>query len=370
MKRVRLLIFLLGLCAGMSAQEWAKQELPGLEGRWKLIDIDMVSPSSGWAAGNYYATEGTWRGGTAGLILRFDGTSWKSVALPPVEGHWWLRSLCFLSENEGWAVGSDGEQGLILHFAQGKWSREILPEIAQKEWDLYGIYMLSGGEGWAVGGAGQKGAILLQRTGGHWILADLPDLLNKHTLVCVNGSSATDVWAGGFREGEFGKVMMTGQPWGSFLLHYDGKAWSEAEFPLLMRNIIMMDLQAFNEKEAIFAGYNPPFQSARENGKIAVWNGKKWSDAKPPDAAHEWKLYDLAMKDPANGYAAGEYLQRRQGLVLQCTKGTWEVIKEKKLPQVSTQWDLVATDFDGGKAWYFAGWDAANHQGIIYRLTE
>jgi len=330
----------------------------------------MVSPDQGWAAGNFYQTEGAWKGGTEGILLRCTDGAWAREDLPSIEGNWWLRKLYFTSPDEGWAVGSTGDKGLILHYSGGTWTVEALPANDWKEVDLYDIFVLPSGEAWAVGGARQKSAILLHRTGGVWGQTDLPDLLAKHTLVTIHGSSANDIWAGGFNEGEFGKVMMTGQPWGSFMIHWDGNAWTEASFPLLMRNIIMMDMMVFSPKEALFLGYNPPFQTARENGKMGIWNGKKWGAVKPPDVAHEWKLYDLGMKDASNGFACGEFLQRDHGLVLQCKKGEWAEVKEKKMPEVSGKWHFLTTDHDGSGTWWFAGWDEQHDKGIIYSMKD
>ncbi|HID87040.1 MAG TPA: hypothetical protein EYP55_06620, partial [Anaerolineae bacterium] len=115
-------------------------ELEGIS----LDSVYLVSAEEGWAVGKRRRRNS---GEEEGVILHYDGTGWSILSvdelnppLPPPP----LRDVHMVSPDEGWAVG---EQGIILHYQDGQWSRYDSPTRI----NLNGIDMVSANDGWIVG---------------------------------------------------------------------------------------------------------------------------------------------------------------------------------------------------------------------------
>jgi len=111
---------------------WNMVESPKIVGTRTLWSVDMVSSADGWAVGD------------SGTIIRWDGTTWKSIA-SPTSKH--LFSVNMINSNDGWAAGSDG---CIIHWDGASWSNFASPTAA---W-LSCIDMVSSTDGWIVGADG------------------------------------------------------------------------------------------------------------------------------------------------------------------------------------------------------------------------
>ena len=98
-----------------------------------LASVSMVSADEGWAVG---------RQGVEGVIVHYQGGQWSPVQING--GAEPLSSIDMLSASEGWSVG---EQGTILHYSDGLWSKDTSPTSS----DLNSVSMVSPTEGWAVG---------------------------------------------------------------------------------------------------------------------------------------------------------------------------------------------------------------------------
>ena len=111
----------------------------------RLQSVHMLSSSDGWAVG-VNATGGGSGGGKGPIIVRWNGLAWSIVTAPPNIGG--LRSVHFLSANNGWAVGNNGTggQATIIHWDGSQWSRVSAPPG-----NLTSVYMVSANDGWAVG---------------------------------------------------------------------------------------------------------------------------------------------------------------------------------------------------------------------------
>jgi hypothetical protein len=234
---------------------------------------------------------------------------------------------------------------------------------------LYDVFFLKDGQGWEVGGAGQESAIMLAYSGGKWKNIDNPGLFAKHTLTSVYALSPSQIWAAGFREGEFGKIGVAGQPYGSFFIQYDGKAWIESKLPLLMKNVIITKMKFYAADNGWAVGYTPPFQTADENGKSLQWDGKKWVEVRTPDVAKAWTLVDLDLDEGGSGFGVGEFFDRDHGVILKYAKEQWSELKSKEMPSVSEKWSLQGIAFDKSGSWWAVGFDAAADKGCILKYT-
>lgn len=144
-----------------------------------LNDIQMLSPTDGWAVGN--------------SDYHYDGKSWTRVdwAIPYISG------INMISPNEGWVVSGHGAVG---HYLDGK-LRQVDSPVGDIQ--LNRVQMISQQDGWAVG---QQGTII-HYTGTKWELVPSPtksDLNGLHML------SATDGWIVGS---------------GGTILHYKDGKW-------------------------------------------------------------------------------------------------------------------------------------------------
>ena len=113
---------------------WSIVQSPEIVGTKKLWSVDMVSSSDGWAVGD------------GGIIISWDGVTWKNVPSPiPAGKH--LFSVNMVNSTDGWAVGSDG---IIIHWDGTSWSNVASPTGA---W-LSCVDMVSSTDGWIVGADG------------------------------------------------------------------------------------------------------------------------------------------------------------------------------------------------------------------------
>ena len=104
--------------------------------------LHMVSPSDGWLAGfddtPVIVTHRL-------IVMHYDGTAWKQVSLGADRsvGYIWM-----FTDTDGWALGGDRQQVLVLHYHNSRW--ETTP------WPFDGIFLeeifrVSDDEAWAVG---------------------------------------------------------------------------------------------------------------------------------------------------------------------------------------------------------------------------
>lgn len=173
--------------------------------RWSPASPDAV-PSKIWGSGptNVYAV------GNAGLLARFDGSSWQQVQQVPGNGsNVTLASVHGTGPSDVYVVGSDNAGGRIFHFDGVAWTQMSLPANTSGLEDVW----VSGTTGFAVG----RGGTLLRLTGGVWSAMTSP---TSEDLKAVWGTSATNVFAGG------NSLSLT-----SGLFRFDGGTWSLQTLP-------------------------------------------------------------------------------------------------------------------------------------------
>lgn len=117
---------------------WTQQHLaPGAYG---LYAVQMWSPTRGWAVGNGGALFGT-----------TNGSTWVRQSEPSGSYLGPMEDLCFVSANEGWAVGSSSH---IIHTASAgaTWTMRNggVPEGVDDVW-FNGVDFSDSTHGWAVG---------------------------------------------------------------------------------------------------------------------------------------------------------------------------------------------------------------------------
>ncbi len=102
-----------------------------------LVSVDMISSNEGYAVAHQMTSP------SGKSIIRWDGTSWKTMTTPLG----YFNDIDMISSTDGWAVGSDGA---IIHWNGNKWSNVESPTGA---W-LHSVDMISSTEGWILGADG------------------------------------------------------------------------------------------------------------------------------------------------------------------------------------------------------------------------
>ena len=263
-----------------------------------------------------------------------------------------FRSVYFINENKGWAVG-DG--GLLVSTNNGgaKWDKVILEDVREsktgelyKEADLFvglwGVYFINDKIGWISGDVFKgRGVILYTEDGGKtW----------KHQssgvsvpLYAIYFLDARNGWAAG----ENGMLIGTqsgGTKWDSLLTGKAGAAIGEGAPGL-------WGVRFINLRKGWVAGSNGTIKMTQDGGKT-------WVDQK---SNTENNLSGLDFVNENTGWAVGE-----EGVILNTTDGgkTWtaqnsgvtewlwgvKFISEKEGLVVGEYGTILHTT-DGGKTW-------------------
>lgn len=234
-----------------------------------LEQIEMVSPTEGWAVGSSFQMEGLRIDNAryAGVIYHYQGGAWQRESLPQVRS---VTGIAMAAPDEGWAVGD----ATLLHYRGGAWAAVPSPAGG-----LRGIAMVSREEGWAVGASGT----ILRYSGGRWRQVESP---TDQPLRRVVMHSAADGWIIG--EGS------RGQP--SAILRYQGGAWVPYANPT---TIPLLDIQAISPTEAWAVGGSerPTPQSV-----ILHFRDDRWSVVESPTLI---PLSGVALTEAGEVWAVG-----------------------------------------------------------------
>lgn len=348
------------------AQTWTQMTLPEMTGKWVFTGIAFPTPNSGWAAG-YIDESTTSKAISRGFIMHYSDGNWKVSDFAPPSGHFTFHGIWFLDENEGWAYGQDNTKGLLMHFKDGNWKMVDLSMVKASEWKLYDLFFINSSEGWAVGGCnGKDKPVVLHFFSGTWKQEDSKEF-DKQTLMAIGGTSSGSLYAGGFREGEWG-LTGANRANGSFVLSKAGEAWEPAKLPLLSKNVICRDIICLDESNVYGVGWMPAFQSAPETGKVLFFNGKKWAEISVENTPKEWNLMSVAFESTEKGWAVG--FSDNKGLLVEISKDKWVALGKKSEPVVSDKWVLRSIAHDGAGNYYAAGGDSKSNKGVMLKLAK
>jgi hypothetical protein len=243
-----------GLILHYKGGKWTPVSSPTEPGQ-VLTDIDMVSPTEGWAVGD-------------DTILHYSNGRWQSY-LYPGEHVDELVALSMVDSTEGWAVGGILGPAPMYHYKDGKW-QFVKPPTYEPTWE---IQMLSASDGWLVGGLK-----LFHYTGGQWVAVSTPEGVRINS---IGMASPMEGWASG-----------------SAILHYTDGQWSvatnsEAKTLGLIRMVSTSDGWA--------TGVAPDSGNVV---RLLHYDGDKWSFYPTPKIPN-LAIYDLAMTSASEGWAVG-----------------------------------------------------------------
>lgn len=142
------------------------------------------------------AQNDAWAVGDVGLVLHYDGSSWKKVSLGLTET---LYGIWGTSATNLWIVG---EKGKILHYDGTTWT----PDPSGTTQDLSAVFGFNADDVWTVG----KSGTALRRI--------------KGSVGWIPSTTSTTNWLYGLWARAANEVYAVGE--GGFIVKFDGSGWS------------------------------------------------------------------------------------------------------------------------------------------------
>ena len=302
---------------------------PGSE----LRDVAFVSAGESWAVGDAL-DHGT--NGNQALIERYDGSQW-SVVPSPYRGAMsnGLNGVSMTS-GAGWAVGYALKSGwtyqpLALRWDGTRWSQASPAQLAGHAY-FTGVDTITGTNAWAVGfktgAGGTRRTLIEQASGAAWSPVASPNdgtSSTGNTLLGVAGTSATGLWAVGYRESATGARPL--------VLRYDttspSPAWVSVSgsggvpSPGTVETVLTgVDVRTAGDVWAV--GY---YDNGGGKRPLALhWNGSGWSTSPVPGMG---MLRQVSVVGAGNVWAAGTYNSAHgtQTLVVHFDGTAWTTVK-------------------------------------------
>ncbi|MEU0560258.1 hypothetical protein [Dactylosporangium sp. NPDC006015] len=218
-------VFLHGTATG-----W--QRVPSAVPAGTVEDLDMLSPSDGWAVGK------TARGTGQPLVLRWQGGSWTSVAAPEIDGS--LTAVHAVTADDVWAAGSQTEpdgstSGLLLHWNGTAWTvaGQLPPLPGAGDVAFDDVSAAAHGDVWVVGarctGEDDCTPLALHLGAGGWQVVPSDETATR--LTGVIAFAADDVWMTGYVAGTLDAESVHVEHWDGVRFTTDQQAGRDPSSP-------------------------------------------------------------------------------------------------------------------------------------------
>jgi len=143
-------------------KHWRVIASPDIESGY-LQSVALAPHGQAWAVG---------RVGGGPLIMRYTRSSWRRVRTPKSAGEAWLNSVAVLPHGAAWAVGqAPSGRGVILRWTGHGWHSVAVPSISVAGSTgaiLAGVAAYSSRDAWAVGVTDGGDGFILQWNGSDW----------------------------------------------------------------------------------------------------------------------------------------------------------------------------------------------------------
>lgn len=373
------ILFIVLSCSNLLAYaEWTVVSLPVVSRQWDLQDVYFISVNEGWIVGSMDTYLENGMANYRGILLHYENGSWTDIKFPYPSVSWWLSGIHFISSNEGWAVGGDGQQGgkggILLHYLNGSWTVSSPPDLGTGSWMLNKVRFTSSDEGWAVGWGvvpnrtGEYQGILFHYHNGSWAVIDLPYHIGypyKWNLQDIYFVSPNEGWiVGGDTQNNRG-----------ILFHYSNGSWTRVEIPVMpddpFRWWVLSGVYFVSPNEGWVVGsFNRVGSSdiLYREGILLHYNNGSWTLASTPPLSTRWALNDVYFTSANEGWAIGKDWSNEneeKGVILHYSDGAWTSTAP---PSVSPNWELYRINFVSPTEGWAVGGDSINMDGVLLKF--
>lgn len=286
----------------------------------------------------------------AGLMLS-GGTQPTALAgsgLPGASGparqkiHGQLSAVDATASNDVWATGCCHYGVHLLSHWNGKRWKTLDPSGVDA---LYDVDALPSGEVWAVGHDG-----VLHRVDGRWTVALT---MGNTYLQAVSAITDDDVWVTGALIPPVGDSAL--------VLHWDGKTWSEHDFPFDMGDFESVDISA--------SSANDVWMISSRYGSVHIEHrdGAAWRDVSSPDP--DFDPHNVIALSPTDTWIVGESHATAETLHWDGTQLTVapcrppqgiSVLQDANATSATDIWAVGYTQYVGAQRALIMHWDGAS----------
>jgi hypothetical protein len=236
------------------------------------------------------------------LAVHFNGTNWKAVPTPTLTQPAAFAGVAAVASNDVWAVGyqetssKGSDQPLIEHWDGTSWSVVSSPKLPQGG-SLGAVTAISTNNVWAVGDSDNLSVDLVEHWDGtSWSVVSRPAFNGSLDVVYgVSADASHDVWA-------------VGNPDGGLILHFDGTSWSRTVLPLARYGgPALFAVAALSPSNVWAVGMVRPSAAFEWRPLVEHWDGASWSVVSSPDPNPNigYNLKGIAAISASDIWAAG-----------------------------------------------------------------
>ena len=337
-------IVLIGGPAQAAGTGWTAVPSPSdVPGDNYLYGSDATDASNVWAVGGVRPPTG---GNYHGLVMRYDGTAWRSVARTGLPGNESLQDVDAVSSTDVWVIGDHRGSGfstndtLAAHWNGTAWTVESTPNGGGFN-NLYGV-AAAGGTVWAVGSyvdpssSGNRLKLILQRTGGTWRIAAAPRVAADERLAAVDATGSADAWAVG------SSASSASSSWGPLALHWNGSSWVSATVPA-PPGTWFTGVDARTPSDVWVVGST--LNGSTYQPYAAHFNGTSWGTVATPTLSGGGELADVAALSPSSVVAVGR--SNNAALIMRWNGTAWT---QEATPSLSNPY-ITGVVAAGGTVW-------------------
>ena len=280
----------------------------------ELSDTSFVSAGDSWAVGSFI--DSTLHAHQT-LIERFDRSGWAVIHSPNQSGMNNGLNGVSMTPGGGWAAGyalegpSSGPkyQPLALRWDGTRWSLTS-PANFTSDSLFTGVDALADGTAWAVGfwttAGGTRRTLIEQASGGAWTQVPSPSdgtNTSDNALMAVGGTSATGLWAVGYRHSPTGLKPL--------VLRYDTTLPSPSWVSVSAAggvpspgtvDTVLSGVEVRTASDVWAVGY---YDNGSDQRPLALhWDGSSWSTSPVPGIGMLRKVKAIT---PGNVWATGSY---------------------------------------------------------------
>ena len=308
------------------------------------------------------------------VIAHWDGTSWTQSPGLAVQGT--LNGVLALSSSDAWAVGLRRVSKtftflpLAAHWNGSTWQSVALPSLGRRSYgEFTDVAGSSATDVWAVGyrsGGKVNAAPLIEHWNGtRWRVTSIPSPHATGYVTAVSALSPTDAWAVGWY-GSSARHVQT------LSLHWDGTQWTRVPTP----SPASPGAKAVDQLTAVVAvsaddvwaaGNARVTMGTHHAGQTLVlhWDGRHWTRLPSPNEAplvHGSWLLGLASAGPNDVWAVGRHGtgHGQVTLVERWNGQAWEVVASPTEPTRSYEQQLGrVTALSATDVWAAGGYAGA-----------